>query len=258
MCRRALPHAARFALAWGYFERRNQRLCRGTQMERYPQCLSRSWKPRTPSQKTVPISWPTVKGLFLLVQPNGSKLWRMKYRFGWQGEAPVLGYPEVGLSAARELRLKAKHAIAMGEDPMGEMARPTAKEGKTFERIAKLWHEKPHGQFEPGARGSATRVWSRLERDVLPFLGEMHIEEITAPDVLAMIRQIEARAALEISRRAKQCVGQVFQFAIASGSAKADPTTHLRGFEAKASRAAYDPLACCGPAAFSCEARSIH
>jgi integrase len=179
----------------------------------------------TPREK--PYKLADGEGLFLLVKPNGAKLWRMKYRFAGKEKLLSFGaYPEIGLTAARELRLKAKHAIAMGEDPMGEMARPTAKDSKSFERIAKLWHENRVASLNPA---HAARVWSRLERDVLPFLGEMHIEEITAPDVLAMIRQIEARGALDISRRAKQCVGQVFQFAIASGWAKADPTTHLRG-----------------------------
>lgn len=121
---------------------------------------------------------------------------------------------------------------------MGEMARPTAKEGKRFERIAKLWHENRITSLNPA---HATRVWSRLERDVLPFLGEMHIEEITAPDVLAMIRQIEARGALDISRRAKQCVGQVFSVRdslwVGQGRSYNAPA---RGFEAKTTCAAYD------------------
>lgn len=182
---------------------------------------------RSATPRDKPYKLADGEGLFLLVKPNGAKLWRMKYRFAGKEKLLSFGsYPEVGLTAARELRLKAKHAIALGEDPMGEMARPTAKEGKTFKRIAKLWHDNRAASLSPC---HAARVWSRLERDVFPFLGEMHIEEITAPDVLAMIRTIEARGALDISRRAKQCVGQVFQFAIASGWAKTDPTTHLRG-----------------------------
>jgi integrase len=182
---------------------------------------------RSAAPREKPYKLADGEGLFLLVKPNGAKLWRMKYRFAGKEKLLSFGaYPEIGLSAARELRLKAKHAIATGEDPMGEMARPTVKEGKSFERIAKLWHENRVASLNPA---HAARVWSRLERDVLPFLGELHIEEITAPKVLAMIRQIEARGALDISRRAKQCVGQVFQFAIASGWAKSDPTTHLCG-----------------------------
>ena len=166
-------------------------------------------------------------GLFLLVQPNGSKLWRMKYRFAGKERLLSFGvYPAVSLSAAREKRLHAKHTLSLGQDPMAGIVQTTVPYDKTFEHIAKRWHKNRANSLDPA---HATRVWSRIERDVLPFLGEMHIEEITAPDVLAMIRQIEARGALDISRRAKQCVGQVFQFAIASGWAKADPTTHLRG-----------------------------
>ena len=166
-------------------------------------------------------------GLFLLVQPNGSKLWRMKYRFAGKERLLSFGaYPEVSLSAAREKRLHAKHTLSLGQDPMAGIVQTTVPHDKTFQHIAKRWHKNRANSLDPA---HATRVWSRIERDVLPFLGEMHIEEITAPDVLAMIRQIEARGALDISRRAKQCVGQVFQFAIASGWAKADPTTHLRG-----------------------------
>mgnify|MGYP002780848799 FL=1 len=166
-------------------------------------------------------------GLFLLVQPNGTKLWRMKYRFGTKEKLLSFGpYPEIGLVAARELRMNAKHALSLGEDPMGDLARPAAKEGRTFARIAALWHENRASSLDPA---HASRVWSRLERDVFPFLGGMFIDDINPPDVLAVIRQIEKRGALDVSRRAKQCVGQIFQFAIASGWTKSDPTAHLRG-----------------------------
>lgn len=167
------------------------------------------------------------EGLFLLVKPNGSKLWQMKYRFNGKEKLLSFGaYPETSLAAAREQRLNAKHTLAQGQDPMAGVVRTSAKDAKSFERIATLWHENRVESLDPA---HAARVWSRLERDVLPVLGAMHIEKITPPDVLAMIRKIETRGALDISRRAKQCVGQVFQFAIASGWAKADPTTHLRG-----------------------------
>ena len=166
-------------------------------------------------------------GLFLLVQPSGSKLWRMKYRFGGKEKLLSFGpYPKISLSAARELRLNAKHMIASGKDPMAGMESADVPAHKSFSQIAKRWHKNRASSLDPA---HAARVWSRLERDVLPVLGDMHIERISPPDVLAMIRKIEERGALDISRRAKQCVGQVFQFAIASGWATTDPTTHLRG-----------------------------
>jgi integrase len=166
-------------------------------------------------------------GLFLLVQPNGSKLWRMKYRFAGKEKLLSFGvYPAVSLSAAREKRLLAKHKLSLGEDPMGAAFEASAPVDQSFEAIAKRWHDNREASLDPA---HAARVWSRLERDVFPFIGQLDLREITPPDVLAMIRKIEARGALDISRRAKQCVGQVFQFAIASGWATSDPTSHLRG-----------------------------
>jgi integrase len=164
-------------------------------------------------------------GLSLVVQPGGSKLWRMKYHL--QGKERVLSfgsYPTVGIAAARELRARAKQALAEGLDPMA--AKSVAKHAPetTFRVIAKLWHDNRKDSL---CTAHAERVWSRIEHDVLPELGNLDIQAIEPPHVLAMIRKIEERGALDISRRAKQSVGQIFQFAIASGLAKTDPTAHL-------------------------------
>src|SRR5690606_4959040 len=166
-------------------------------------------------------------GLFLLIQPNGAKLWRMKYRFGGKEKLLSFGaYPEVGLAAAREKRTLAKAMLVEGKDPMNNRSEMKPEEAETFLAVAKRWHSNRASALDPA---HAQRVWSRLERDVFPVLGSKLMHEITPPDVLAMVRKIEARGALDISRRAKQGVGQIFQFAIASGLASADPTAHLRG-----------------------------
>lgn len=165
-------------------------------------------------------------GLFLLVKPSGSKLWQMKYRF--QGKEKLLSFgafPSVGLAEVREKRLNAKHMIAQGKDPMTVKVESRRLPTTTFESIARIWHQNRESSLDPA---HARRVLSRMERDVFPMLGKKEISKITPPDVLAMIRKIEARGALDISRRAKQGVGQVYQFAIASGWATNDPTTHLR------------------------------
>jgi integrase len=167
------------------------------------------------------------QGLYLLVRPNGSKLWRMKYRY--EGKEKLLSfgsYPSVGLAAAREKRLNAKHVLSEGKDPIGTSTDFRTGAEHTFRTIAKIWHENRESSLDPD---HASRVWSRLKRDVFPIIGHKSIESISPPDVLSIIRRIEARGALDISRRAKQSVGQVFQFAIASGWASTDPTTHLRG-----------------------------
>jgi integrase len=167
------------------------------------------------------------EGLFLLVQKNGSKLWRLKYRYHGKEKLLSFGaYPEVGIAAARELKKVAKGVLAEGRDPMVHKPGRDFEEAKTFRAIATMWHENRASSLNPA---HAKRVWSRMEQDVLPVLGELMMHEITPPEVLKVIRKIEERGALDISRRAKQCIGQVFQFAIASGLCDSDPTAHLRG-----------------------------
>jgi integrase len=167
------------------------------------------------------------EGLFLLVQPNGTKLWRMKYRFAGKEKLLSFGaYPAVGIAAARDKRKAAKALLAEGKEPMKAKGEVTSESGETFYMVAKRWHENRQSALNPA---HAERVWSRMERDVFPCIGQRPIDEITAPEVLEMIRSIETRGALDISRRAKQGVGQVFQFAIACGLASSDPTAHLRG-----------------------------
>jgi integrase len=167
------------------------------------------------------------EGLFLLVQPNGAKLWRMKYRFAGKEKLLSFGaYPALGIAAAREKRRAAKAVLAEGKDPMLTKGQVTSEGGDTFFAVANRWHENRKTALDPA---HADRVWSRMERDVFPHIGQRPIQDITAPEVLEMIRRIEARGALDISRRAKQGVGQVFQFAIACGLASTDPTANLRG-----------------------------
>jgi integrase len=175
-------------------------------------------------------------GLHLLVQPNGSKLWRLKYRF--EGKEKLLSfgkYPDITLAVAREKRWQAKARLAEGIDP-GETraqegkataeAQKKAKAPQTFEPIARAWHTNRVEGLNPA---HAKRVINRMERDVFPALGERPIAEITAPEILDVIRVVEARGALDISRRLKQGIGQVFRFAIASGWTEQDPTVHLAG-----------------------------
>lgn len=166
-------------------------------------------------------------GLFLLVWPNGAKLWRLKYRYGGKEKLLSFGaYPDVGIAAARDKRTLAKAILAEGRDPMKNKSEIDPSKSEAFRVIAERWHENRKSALAPA---HADRVWSRLERDVFPFLGSKLMNEITPPDVLEMVRKIESRGALDISRRAKQGVGQIFQFAIACGLAASDPTAHLRG-----------------------------
>lgn len=166
-------------------------------------------------------------GLHLLVQPSGSKLWRLKYRF--EGKEKLLSfgkYPVVTLAVAREKRLEAKRLLDQGKDP-AEVKKQKKREKaalKLFEPIARAWHKNRVEGLDPA---HAKRIINRMERDVFPIIGNRRIVEITAPEILNIIRLVEARGALDVSRRLKQGVSQVFRFAIASGWAKADPTLGL-------------------------------
>ena len=156
-------------------------------------------------------------GLFMLVQPNGARLWRLKYRYGGKEKLLSFGaYPDVGIAAARDKRTVAKAILAVGRDPMKNKSEIDPSKSEAFRVIAERWHDNRKSALAPA---HSDRVWSRLERDVFPFLGRKLMNEITPPDVLEMVRKIEARGALDISRRAKQGVGQIFQFAIACGLA---------------------------------------
>ncbi|PZU09842.1 integrase arm-type DNA-binding domain-containing protein [Sphingomonas sp.] len=161
-------------------------------------------------------------GLYLLVRPTGSKLWRMKYRFADREKLLSFGrYPDLSLAEARLKRAEAKLALAAGRDPG---AREAALAGKTFEQAARAWHQ---NRLEALDEAHAARILARLERDAFPELGAMVLREIKPADVLAMIRKVEARSALDVSRRLKQHVSQIYRFAIPQGWADTDPAAYL-------------------------------
>lgn len=162
-------------------------------------------------------------GLYLAVQPSGSKLWRLKYRYGGMESILSFGaYPTTSLANARRKRDRARQLLASGRDPRLELSRKAS--AQTFEAAARLWHDNRRHMLDPA---HSVRLMTRLERDVLPALGSRCIQSIEAPEVLAVLRGIEARGALEICRRAKQNISQIFRFAVASGWADNDPTTCL-------------------------------
>jgi len=166
-------------------------------------------------------------GLHLLVRPSGSKLWRLKYRFDDKEKLLSFGkYPAVTLAIARQKRAEAKALLDQGKDPAVVKKQKKRKKVvlKLFEEIARAWHANRDEGLSPA---HAKRVINRLERDVLPVIGVRPIVEIDPPEILDMIRLVEARGALDIARRLKQNVSQVYRFAIASGWATADPTLSL-------------------------------
>ncbi|CAG4907405.1 tyrosine-type recombinase/integrase [Paraburkholderia gardini] len=170
-------------------------------------------------------------GLFLLVAPTGGKLWRLKYRFDGKEKLLALGaYPEVSLKDARERRDDARKQLAKGADPgatrKAEKASKVGRAADSFEVIAREWFAK----FKPAwAESHSSKVIQRLQNDVFPWLGARPIAEVTAPELLTVLRRIEERGALDTALRAKQNCGQVFRYAVATGRAERDPSGDLRG-----------------------------
>ena len=169
-------------------------------------------------------------GLFLLVKPSGGKLWRLKYRFDEKEKLLALGsYPEVSLSDARERRDKARKQLANVIDPGAlKKAQKEAEteETETFEVIAREWY----GKFvNTWSNGHATTIMGRMQRDLFPWIGKRPIAAIKAPELLAVLRRVEGRGALESTHRIKTIAGQVLRYAVATGRAERDPTGDLRG-----------------------------
>ena len=168
-------------------------------------------------------------GLYLEVSPAGGKWWRWKYRFGGKEKRLSLGvYPDVALKSARERRDAVRQQLATGIDPgQARKAQKLALAGAdSFEAIAREWHAK----FSPGwvARHSY-RVLRRFENDLFPWLGKRPVADITAPEVLRVLRRIEGRGAVDSAHRAMRNCGQVFRYAVATGRAERDPTGDIRG-----------------------------
>jgi integrase len=168
-------------------------------------------------------------GLCIEIAVSGSKLWRLFYRYGGKQKILTLGsYPLIGLAKAREERDEAKKLLLKGVDPMEARKAKTVAAESSFETIARQWHEWKAKGLSPRY---AQQIMDRLEADVFPEIGAREIDQIDPPDVLAMLRKIEDRGALEMAKRVKEHCSQIFRFAIVQPNAKAkrDPCADLRG-----------------------------
>jgi integrase len=167
-------------------------------------------------------------GLFLQVTPAG-RYWRMKYRHGGRERLLSFGvHPEVPLAEARKRRDAARDLLRDGRDPSAERkankARATLSAANTFGAIAAEWIEMQRAKL-----ALVTLTKAQWLLGMASPLDSLPMTTITAPDVLAVLRPIEAGGKHETARRVKQRIGQVFRYAIATGRAERDPTADLRG-----------------------------
>jgi integrase len=170
-------------------------------------------------------------GLYLEISPSGGKWWRLKYRFNGKENRISLGiYPDVSLSNARGSRDEARKQLTRGVDPSQDRKVQKSAEAdrlaNSFEQVAREWFTK----FSPSwAPAHAARKIRLFERDIFPWIGQRQIAEITAPELLSVLRRIEKRGVRETERRALVSCGQVFRYAVASARAERDPSSDLRG-----------------------------
>lgn len=180
----------------------------------------RNAKPREKQYRLSDSGW-----LYLAVQPNGARIWRMNYRFEGKQRTLTFGrYPAMSLSEARARRDAAKADLADGHDPA--KPRAASENAPTFQSVADEWFKQSKPHWTPGY---AARLHSRMVEDLYPSLGHLAFEDITARVLLEVVRKIETRGAMEIAKRMLQVSGQIFRYAVATDRAETDPTPALRG-----------------------------
>lgn len=170
-------------------------------------------------------------GLYLEVSPAGSKRWFWKiYANGKESRLALGSYPEVTLKAARKAREAAKLEKSQGLNPV--QARKVAKlkaltpAANTFEATAREWYAM---KLDSWSSHYAIREKRNLEKDLFPFLGSRHIGEIEAIELLATVRRVEERGALDVAHRVLTTAGQVWRYAVATGRAQRDVSADIRG-----------------------------
>lgn len=172
-------------------------------------------------------------GMYLLVNPNGSKLWRLKYRIDGKEKTLSFGaYPEISLADARMMREQARETIAQGIDPQ-EIAKEEKKAAKiaklTFADVAERWyHDNTEKAAKPWEKSTARKVRLYLNKDLLPALGHRPIIEITRSDLIALNEAIEARGAFDIARKTREWLAAIFDDAYDKEEIPNNPALRLR------------------------------
>lgn len=170
-------------------------------------------------------------GLCLEVAPTGSKLWRYRYRFDGKGKMLALGgYPAVTLKQARKCRDEARALLSRGVDPV-EQARQNKADAamarvNTFEALARDWHTICAVRWSPDHAGKVLR---RMESHLFPIIGTRPLADLKARDLLAPLKAVEDRDALETASRLRQYMAGVMRLAVQRGIIDHNPASDLQG-----------------------------
>ncbi len=156
------------------------------------------------------------EGLYVLIRPNGSKLWQMRYRFAEKQKTLSIGkYPLVSLSKARELKIEAKKLLAENIDPSQEKQRKKRQVYKdtenTFQRIAEQWYKRHKRSWK---EQHAHKTWRRIEMHILPDIGNIPITQLTAHDIIRCVQRIEDSGAADIAKRSFQNIKRILDYAL--------------------------------------------
>lgn len=170
-------------------------------------------------------------GLYLLVNPNGAKYWRLKYRVAGREKLLAVGvYPDTSLSDARSKREDAKKVLAAGGDPGQEkLAEKQAKilaVQNSFESIAIEWHDHKRPSW---SEGYASDLLEYLTKDIFPYIGKRAIAEIKPAEMLTVLRKMEQRGVLDKLKKTRQACRQIFTYAVITGRAEHNPVVDLAG-----------------------------
>ncbi|MDP2829218.1 MAG: integrase arm-type DNA-binding domain-containing protein [Sulfuricellaceae bacterium] len=188
-------------------------------------------KVKTAKSTDKPLKLSDGGGLYIFIQPNDSKYWRLAYRFDGKQKTLALGvYPDVSLLDARERRDEARKLLAAGTDPgMNKKATKAAgvtRAANSFEVVAREWLAKMNPEW---ADTHHSKIKTLLENDVFPWLGGRPIADLTPMEILATLTRISDRGAKDTAKRAQQNCGAIFRFAIQTGRAQYNPIPDLRG-----------------------------
>lgn len=170
-------------------------------------------------------------GLYLEIMPNGSKYWRMNYRFMGKQKTLALGvYDRVSLAEAREKRQEAKKMLDQGIDPSAKKKEDKLQlhieHENSFEVIAREWHsERSRGIDDK----YSSVIISRLEKYLLPYLGGRPIKSITSQELITVIRKVEQAGHYDSAKRLLQYSAQIYRYAVRTGRAEKDITYDLKG-----------------------------
>ncbi|HHU4723136.1 TPA: tyrosine-type recombinase/integrase [Klebsiella quasipneumoniae] len=168
-------------------------------------------------------------GLSLLIEPNGSKGWRFRYRFDGKPKMLSLGtYPLTSLTDARQKRDEAKKLVAAGINPSDVRKRDKRDRqneiSNTFEAIAREWYEK---RIDRWSVSYSEEMLKTFEADVFPYIGGRPIVEIKPMELMGVLSRLDERGATEKLRKVRQRCGEVWRYAIVTGRAEYNPAPDL-------------------------------